>query len=61
MNTTLSEKWKYKKSFDNYCTCGGYAHTMNNRNVEQPHMNWCPQFEEYAEYRKYLEVKNQSS
>jgi hypothetical protein len=41
-----------KGSFKNYCTCGGYARTMNGRGEEQPHMRWCPQYEEYAEYRK---------
>lgn len=26
----------------------GYAHTMNGRPEAQPHMDWCPQREEYA-------------
>jgi hypothetical protein len=37
-----------KISFDNYCTCGGYAWQMNGRPEAQPHMSWCPQREEYA-------------
>lgn len=38
------------KTFRNYCTCGGYAWQMNGRDRRHPHMAWCPQFEEYAEY-----------
>lgn len=37
-------------SFKNYCTCGGYARTMNGRPQSQPHMSWCPQYEEYAKW-----------
>jgi hypothetical protein len=36
--------------FNNYCTCGGYAWTMNGRPESQPHMAWCPQREEYAKW-----------
>lgn len=42
------------KSFKNYCTCGGYAYTMNNRPKEQPHMTYCKQYEEYAEWYNAL-------
>jgi hypothetical protein len=38
------------KTFKNYCTCGGYAWSMNGRDPKQPHMAWCPQFKEYAEW-----------
>jgi hypothetical protein len=38
------------KRFDRACTCGGYALGMNGRHVSQPHMSWCPQFEQYAEW-----------
>ena len=38
------------KSFENYCTCGGYAWQMNGRPQNQPHMEWCPQREEYIEW-----------
>lgn len=42
-------------SYKNYCNCGGYAHTMNGRSVEHPHLSWCAQFEEYEDlYFKYL-------
>ena len=44
------EEAKNLKSFTHYCTCGGYAHTMNGRDLKQPHMSWCPQFHEYAEW-----------
>ncbi len=37
-------------SFKNYCTCGGHAWQMNGRPQSQPHMDWCPQREEYAEW-----------
>jgi len=37
-------------SFKNYCTCGGYAWQMNGRPEAQPHMEWCPQRQEYAEW-----------
>lgn len=35
------------KSFDHYCTCGGFAHSMNARDPRRPHMDWCPQKEQY--------------
>jgi len=38
------------KSFQNYCTCGGFAFSMNGRNPKRPHMDWCPQREEYNEW-----------
>ena len=57
MSSTLSEKWKRKKKFDNFCTCGGYAYTINGRNPDQPHMEWCKQFDEYSEYYKNKEPR----
>jgi len=42
------------KTFKHYCMCGGFAWSMNGRNEEQPHMEWCPQLEEYIEYRQAL-------
>jgi hypothetical protein len=38
------------KSFKNHCQCGGFARTMNGRPECQPHMRWCPQYAEYAEW-----------
>ena len=38
------------KVFKNHCTCGGYAWSLNGRPERQPHMDWCPQAEEYAEW-----------
>ena len=35
-------------TFENYCTCGGFAWFMNGRPESQPHTHWCPQYEEYA-------------
>ena len=43
------------RSYQNYCTCGGYAHTMNGRNPEHPHKSWCAQYKEYEDlYFQYL-------
>ena len=38
------------RTFNNYCTCGGFAWTMNGRNPYNPHMFWCPQATEYLEW-----------
>lgn len=35
-------------TFTNPCTCGGYAWPLNGRAPEQPHMQWCSQYHEYA-------------
>lgn len=35
-------------TFQYPCNCGGYAWAMNGRPQSQPHMDWCPQFAEYA-------------
>lgn len=42
------------KSFKSHCNCGGYAWQMSGRDPEQPHMQWCPQREEYAAWRAAL-------
>lgn len=42
------------KSFKHYCNCGGYAWQMNGRQEERPHMDWCPQYAEYEEWRQAL-------
>jgi hypothetical protein len=42
------EEAKNLRTFAHYCTCGGYAWSMNGRPESQPHMAWCPQREEYA-------------
>ena len=38
------------KSFDHFCTCGGYAYTMNGRDPRYAHMEWCPQATQYLEW-----------
>ena len=38
------------KSFKHHCTCGGFAASMNLRNAARPHMDWCPQKDEYNEW-----------
>lgn len=42
------------KTFKHYCTCGGYAHQMSGRPASDPHMDWCPQKEEYREWYKAI-------
>lgn len=37
-------------TFDAYCSCGGYAYELNGRNPRDPHTDWCPQREQYAEW-----------
>lgn len=41
---------KALKTFAHHCTCGGYAWQMNGRPEASPHMAWCPQTAEYAEW-----------
>ena len=41
---------KKLKSFDHYCTCGGFAWRMNGRPEADPHMEWCPQKKQYDEW-----------
>lgn len=43
-----------KTTFKNYCTCGGFAWTMNGRDPANPHMAWCPQLDEYCEWWESL-------
>lgn len=35
------------KQYENPCICGGFAWRMNGRPEHDPHMEWCPQREEY--------------
>ncbi len=51
------EEAKNLKSFKNYCQCGGFAWEMNGRPESQPHMDWCPQYAEYAEWYKAINNK----
>lgn len=51
MNRLEATKLKF---FKNTCSCGGYAHSMNGRPESQPHMNWCPQYDEYGEWWRAL-------
>lgn len=54
------QKKKVNESYKNHCNCGGYAAgSMNNRDVEDPHMGWCAQYEEFHERkRKLKELEN---
>lgn len=51
------EEAKALKSFKHHCTCGGYAHSVNGRNPEQPHMDWCPQLPQWLEWKAALANK----
>lgn len=42
------------KSFDRYCTCGGYAHSMNGRPASNPHADWCKQKPQYDAWYKAM-------
>lgn len=58
---------EFVRTFKHYCNCGGYARLFNGRPESQPHMHWCPQFEECAEYYREkmavlaLEKKDENS
>ncbi|NBP02678.1 MAG: hypothetical protein EBU90_21675 [Proteobacteria bacterium] len=43
------EEAKNLKTFKNLCNCGGYT-TFNGRTRARPHMDYCPQKEEYNEW-----------
>jgi hypothetical protein len=49
------------KSFKHYCNCGGFAWQMNGRSQEQPHMDWCPQYDEYAEWWAAMHATDRGS
>lgn len=55
-NQVICDRTEKPKFFKNHCNCGGYAWTMNGRPESQPHMAWCPQLEEYAEW--YATIKH---
>lgn len=42
------------RAFEHYCTCGGYAWSINGRDPMRPHMAWCPQRIEYNEWADAL-------
>jgi len=42
-------------SFKNHCTCGGLAWNID---PTRPHMNWCPQAEEYNEWFDSVDHKS---
>jgi hypothetical protein len=43
------EEAKNLRIFKKICTCGGYT-TFNNRDIARPHMDYCPQKNEYNEW-----------
>ena len=38
------------RTFDHYCTCGGFAWPLSGRDPARPHMDWCPQRQQYNEW-----------
>ena len=48
------EEAKALKVFKNHCTCGACGWRMSGRPERQPHMQWCPQHDEYAEWWQAL-------
>ena len=48
------EEAKTLATFEHECTCGGFAWQMSGRPQEQPHMNWCPQYDEYGDWYQAL-------
>lgn len=44
-------------SFTHYCTCWGHAWQLNGRPQASPHMDWCPQRPQYAEWWRALNDK----
>jgi len=46
-------------SFKHFCTCGGFAWTMNGRDPASPHLSWCPQRQEYAAWWSSLPLAEQ--
>jgi len=38
------------RTFKNYCTCGGFAWTVNGRSHSSPHLRYCQQKKEYREW-----------
>lgn len=50
------EEAKNLTRFKNYCTCGGYAPSMNGRDRCNPHLNYCPQREEFKEWQAAIEA-----
>lgn len=59
MNKMSKECAQKMKTFKNYCTCDGYAHSMNGRDKRRPHMDYCPQREEYNQWYDALYGTNE--
>lgn len=49
------------KTFKNYCTCGAYAKLTERANSRHPHMSWCPQREEWEEWKSAMEKVNEEN
>ena len=47
------------KTFSHYCTCGGFAHSMNGRNPADPHMDYCKQKDEYREWYRLVHQESE--
>jgi hypothetical protein len=49
------------RCFDHYCTCGGFAHTMNGRPAHDPHMVWCPQRPQWLDWYQALHSSKEAA
>jgi len=56
-----TDEAKKLTTFKHFCTCGGYASSMNGRDERRPHMHWCPQAEEYNEWYDALHGHKQGN
>jgi hypothetical protein len=54
VQNVTKEEAQNLKQFDHYCTCGGYAHSMNGRPESSPHMDYCPQKPQYDAWYKAM-------
>lgn len=49
------EEAKDLKSFKNYCTCGGYAGLSERAKSRHPHLDYCPQRDEWEAWKAAIE------
>lgn len=49
------EEAKKLKSFKEYCTCGGFSGMTERSKSRHPHLEWCPQREEWEEWKSAIE------
>ena len=45
------------RAYKHYCNCGGYAGLSERSKSRHPHMDWCPQREEWEERQALIEAQ----